>query len=144
MRTVIQRVTRASVTVDGKMVASVGPGLLILVGVAVEDDERVADALAVKSARLRIFENDAGKLDRSVIDIGGAALVVSQFTLTADLARGNRPSFSGAAEPERARTLFERFCTTLASEGIPVATGVFGARMSVELVNDGPVTLLLG
>ena len=144
MRAVIQRVSQASVTVDGERVAEVGPGLLILVGVAAEDDERDADALAIKSARLRIFDDDDGRLGRSIIDTGGEALVVSQFTLIADVARGNRPSFSGAAAHERAREIVQRFCATLASQGVPVAAGVFGARMSVELVNDGPVTLVVG
>jgi D-tyrosyl-tRNA(Tyr) deacylase len=144
VRACIQRVSQASVTVDGATVASVGRGLLILVGVAAGDDERDADALAIKSARLRIFEDDDRRLDRSIVDIGGEALVVSQFTLVADVARGNRPSFSGAAPHERARAIFERFCATLASQGVPVATGVFGARMSVELVNDGPVTFVVG
>ncbi len=144
MRVVIQRVSRASVTVEGATVASVGRGLLILVGVAAEDDERDADALAIKSARLRIFEDDDRGFERSIIDIRGEALVVSQFTLVADVTRGQRPSFSGAATHEDARAIFERFCATLASQGVPVATGVFGARMSVELVNDGPVTLVVG
>jgi D-tyrosyl-tRNA(Tyr) deacylase len=144
VRVVIQRVSRASVTVDGERVAEVGRGLLILVGVAAEDDEGDADALAIKSGRLRIFEDDDRRFDRSIIDIGGEALVVSQFTLIADVTRGNRPSFSGAAGHERARAIFERFCATLASQGVPVSTGVFGARMSVELVNEGPVTLVVG
>ena len=130
--------------VGGEKIAAVGHGLLILVGVAAEDDAHDADALAIKTARLRIFENDGGRFDLSIVDVGGAALVVSQFTLIADATRGNRPSFSGAALHERARELFERFCVTLAAQGVPVATGVFGARMSVELVNDGPVTIVLG
>lgn len=144
MRAVIQRVGRATVVVGGETTAAVGPGLLILVGVAKADDVPDADALAIRVARLRIFENDEGRFDRSIVDTGGEALVVSQFTLIADATRGNRPSFAGAAAPEHAETLYERFCATLAAQGVPVATGVFGARMSVELVNDGPVTIVLG
>lgn len=144
MRVVIQRVSRASVTVGGERIAAIGSGLVILVGIAADDDAGDADALASKSARLRIFENDDGRFDHSIVDTGGEALVVSQFTLIADASRGNRPSFSGAATHEHARTLFERFCEVLASEGVPVATGVFGARMAVDLVNDGPVTIVLG
>lgn len=144
MRVVIQRIRRATVVVGGESIAAVGPGLLILVGVATADDVQEADALATRIARLRIFENDHGRFDRSIVDTGGEALVVSQFTLIADATRGNRPSFAGAATHEHAETLYERFCATLAAQGVPVATGVFGARMSVELVNDGPVTIVLG
>ena len=139
MRTVVQRVTRASVTPGG----AIGPGLAILLGVAEGDDEEAVVRLAEKIARLRIFENDEGKFDRSLLDVGGAALVVSQFTLIADTAKGNRPSFSGAARPEVAEPTYERFVATLRELGIEVATGVFGARMQVELVNDGPVTIVL-
>jgi len=136
---VVQRVTRASVTPGG----TIGPGLAILLGIADGDDEAAVVRLAEKIARLRIFENDDGKFDRSLLDVGGAALVVSQFTLLADTAKGNRPSFSRAARPEIAEPLYERFCVALRALGIDVATGVFGARMAVELVNDGPVTIVL-
>ena len=115
----------------------------MLLGVAREDGEAEAAALAGKVARLRIFANEDGRFDRSLLDTGGAALVVSQFTLLADTAKGNRPSFTGAAEPERAERVYERFAAALGELGVPVATGVFGARMQVELVNDGPVTILL-
>jgi len=144
VRLVIQRVSRASVAVGEETVAAVGPGLLILAGVAAHDEASDADALAIKVARLRVFENDDGRFDRSIIDVRGEALVVSQFTLLADATRGNRPSFSDAARPERARPIIDAFCATLAAQGVPVTTGVFGARMRVELVNDGPVTIVLG
>lgn len=139
MRAVVQRVARASSTPGG----AIGPGLCILLGIADGDDEAAAERLAGKIARLRIFENDEGKFDRSLLDTGGAALVVSQFTLLADTGKGNRPSFSGAARPEAAERLYERFAQALRDLGVAVETGVFGARMAVELVNDGPVTLLL-
>ena len=139
MRAVLQRVTRASVTPGG----SIGPGLCILLGVAEGDEATDAARLAEKVAKLRIFENEGRRFDRSLLDTGGAALVVSQFTLIAETAKGNRPSFSGAAPPEAAEVLYERFCATLRELGVPVETGVFGARMSVELVNDGPVTIVL-
>ena len=139
MRAVVQRVTRASSTPGG----AIGPGLCILLGVAEGDEEASALRLAIKVARLRIFENDAGKFDRSLLDAGREALVVSQFTLIADTAKGNRPSFSGAARPEVAEPLYERFVEALRELGVTVATGVFGARMSIELVNDGPVTIVL-
>ena len=129
--------------VEGEVVGEIGPGLCVLLGVGREDDEAAAERLAGRVARLRIFENDEGKFDRSVLDASGAALVVSQFTLIADTAKGNRPSFSQAAPPELAEPLYERFCAALREVGVPVATGVFGARMRVELVNDGPVTILL-
>ena len=115
----------------------------MLLGVAREDDEAAADRLAARVARLRIFENAEGRFDRSLLDVGGDALVVSQFTLLANTVKGNRPSFSGAAPPERAEPLYERFCQALAAEGVTVARGVFGARLLVELVNDGPVTIVL-
>ena len=140
MRAVVQRVTRARVTPGGE----IGAGLCILLGVARGDSAADAERLAGKIARLRIFQNDEGKFDRSLLDTGGAALVVSQFTLLADTAKGNRPGFSEAARPEVAKPLVERFCAALSGHGISVATGVFGARMSVELVNDGPVTIVLG
>jgi D-tyrosyl-tRNA(Tyr) deacylase len=136
---VIQRVARASSTPGG----AIGPGLCVLLGVAAGDDEAEAVRLAEKTARLRIFENDEGKFDRSLLDTGGQALVVSQFTLLADLAKGNRPSFSGAAPPGVAEPLYERFVQTLRELGVHVETGVFGARMAVELVNDGPVTIVI-
>jgi D-tyrosyl-tRNA(Tyr) deacylase len=139
LRAVIQRVSRAQVTPGG----SIGPGLCILLGVAEEDGETEADRLAAKVARLRIFENDEGKFDRSLLDVGGEALVVSQFTLIADTGKGNRPSFAGAARPEKAEPLYGRFCAAVEAEGVRVARGTFGARMEVELVNDGPVTIVI-
>ncbi len=144
MRAVVQRVTRASVTVDREVVGAIADGLLVLLGIAVNDTAEDADRLAGKVARLRILESDDGKFDLSVLDAGGEILVVSQFTLLADTAKGNRPGFSEAARPEVAKPLVERFCAALSGHGISVATGVFGARMSVELVNDGPVTIVLG
>jgi D-aminoacyl-tRNA deacylase len=142
VRAVLQRVSRAAVRVDGRVVGEVGPGLLVLLGVAAGDDDAVADRLAGKVARLRIFERD-GRFDASLLDTGGGALVVSQFTLLADTRKGNRPSFSGAAPPGDAEPLYERFCAVLRTLGVPVETGAFGARMEVELVNDGPVTIVL-
>jgi D-aminoacyl-tRNA deacylase len=139
VRAVVQRVSRASSTPGG----SIGAGLCILLGVAEGDDEDAAVRLADKVARLRIFENAEGKFDRSLLDTGGQALVVSQFTLLADTAKGNRPSFSGAAPPEEAQRLYERFAQELRALGVHVETGVFAARMAVELVNDGPATILL-
>lgn len=143
MRAVVQRVRAASVLVDGQLVAAVGKGLCVLLGVAAEDREEEARTLARRVARLRVFENEAGKLDLSVLDTGGSVLCVSQFTLIADTSRGNRPSFSAAAGAEVAEPLYEGFCAALRAEGAPVATGVFGARMLVEIENDGPVTILL-
>ena len=140
MRAVVQRVTQARVTPGGE----IGAGLCILLGVARGDMVVDADRLAGKIARLRIFQNDEGKFDRSLLDTGGAALVVSQFTLLADTAKGNRPSFTDAAPPEVAEPLYELFCAGLRELGAEVATGVFGARMSVEVVGDGPVTIILG
>ena len=139
----MQRVSSARVTVDAEVVGGIGAGLCILLGVAATDDDAVAERLAGKVARLRIFENEEGRFDRSLIDAAGAALVVSQFTLIADTAKGNRPSFAEAARPESAGPLYETFCGALEAHGVPVAKGVFGARMAVELVNDGPVTILL-
>ena len=144
MRIVVQRVTRSSVTVDGEVFGAISQGLLVLLGIATEDNPEELDMLAVKVAHLRIFEASDGKFDRSVLDVGGEILVVSQFTLLADTAKGNRPGFSDAARPEVAKPLVERFCAALSGHGISVATGAFGARMSVELVNDGPVTIVLG
>jgi D-tyrosyl-tRNA(Tyr) deacylase len=145
MRAVVQRVSSASVRVGGETVGACGRGLLVLLGVGHEDTAETAVRLAAKIARLRIFENDDGRFDRSLLDIGGEALVVSQFTLLADSRRqkGTRPDFSKAAGPEVAGPLYERFCEALREAGVPVETGVFGARMQVELVNDGPVTIVL-
>ncbi|HEY5296012.1 MAG TPA: D-aminoacyl-tRNA deacylase [Gaiellaceae bacterium] len=139
MKAVVQRVLHASVTPGG----AIGPGLCILLGIAVGDEQPTADRLAGQVAKLRIFENEEGKFDRSLLETGGAALVVSQFTLLADTAKGNRPSFTAAARPELAEPLYERFCAALRALGIHVETGVFGARMEVTLVNDGPVTVIL-
>ena len=139
MRVVVQRVTRARVTPGG----AVGAGLGLLVGVSAAADEAVAVEAAGKVARLRIFPDDAGRFDRSLLDTGGAALVVSQFTLLADTRKGNRPSFTAAARPELAAPLVDRFAAALRELGVPVETGVFGARMAVVLVNDGPVTIVL-
>jgi D-tyrosyl-tRNA(Tyr) deacylase len=142
MRAVLQRVSRAGVRVDGAVVGEIGAGLLVLLGVADGDEPTAADRLAGKVARLRIFERD-GRFDASLLDEGASALVVSQFTLLADTSKGNRPSFAEAARPESAEPLYERFCTALRTLGVPVETGRFGARMEVELVNDGPVTIVL-
>lgn len=141
MRALLQRVTRASVTVDGQTTGQTGPGLLVLVCAMQGDTEAQADHLAAKIAKLRIFTDEAGKMNRSVRDIGGSALVVSQFTLAADTSRGNRPGFSTAAPPEDGKRLYEYFAAQLAAQGVPVETGRFGADMKVELLNDGPVTI---
>jgi D-aminoacyl-tRNA deacylase len=143
MRAVVQRVSRAAVRVEGRVAGEIGAGLLVLLGVAAGDVEGDAARLAEKIARLRIFENADGRFDRSVLDTGGAALVVSQFTLIADTAKGNRPSFAAAAAPDEAERLYEQLCTALRDLGLAVEQGVFGARMDVELVNDGPVTIVL-
>jgi D-tyrosyl-tRNA(Tyr) deacylase len=143
LRAVVQRVLRARVVVRGETVGASGPGLCVLLGVAAGDEVSDAARLAENVARLRIFENDAGKFDLSLLDVGGEALVVSQFTLIADTSKGNRPSFSDAAPPERAEPLYDAFCRALSELGLRVETGVFGARMQLELVNDGPVTLVL-
>jgi D-aminoacyl-tRNA deacylase len=145
VRVVVQRVRHASVGVDGDVVAEIGPGVVVLLGVAGGDTTAETDRLASKIARLRIFENDEGRFDRSLLDVAGEALVVSQFTLLADSRRqkGTRPDFSRAARAEVAEPLYERFCEALRDLGVPVQTGVFGARMEVSLVNDGPVTLVL-
>jgi D-aminoacyl-tRNA deacylase len=140
---VVQRVSAARVTVGDEVVGDIGPGLAVLLGVARGDTEAEAERLAVKVARLRIFEDEQGKFDRSILDVGGEALVVSQFTLIADTRKGNRPSFTEAAPPEEAEALYERFCGALRALGVAVDTGDFGARMRVALVNDGPVTITL-
>jgi D-aminoacyl-tRNA deacylase len=143
MRAVVQRVSSASVRVDGETVGTCGHGLLVLVGVARGDTPATAERLAAKIARLRIFPDEAGRFDRSLLDTGGDALVVSQFTLLADTRKGNRPGFGDAAPPEQAAPLVDAFCATLRRLGVPVQTGEFGARMEVELVNDGPVTIAI-
>ena len=143
MRAVVQRVSSARVVVEGEVVGEVGHGLCVLLGVAREDGEEDAVRLAGRVARLRIFENDEGRFDRSLLDVGGEALVVSQFTLIADTEKGNRPSFGTAAPPEQAEPLYEAFCAALRELGVSSATGRFGARMAVELTNDGPVTIVL-
>ena len=144
MRGVIQRVNAAEVMIDGRTVGRIGPGLLVLVGVEEGDTLADADWVAEKTARMRIFADEAGKMNRSVVDIDGGLLVVSQFTLHAATQKGNRPSFLRAARPEEAVPLYERFLAALEREaGRPVARGVFAAAMEVSLVNDGPVTILL-
>ncbi|MFQ5667247.1 MAG: D-aminoacyl-tRNA deacylase [Candidatus Binatia bacterium] len=143
MRAVIQRVSTARVIVGSQLVSAVGPGLLVLLGIAVEDGEEQADWLLDKLLDLRIFENEHGKFDKSLLDVRGDLLVVSQFTLLADMRRGRRPSFAGAAPPERAGPLYEHFVARARARGITVGTGKFGARMSVALTNDGPVTIVL-
>lgn len=143
MRAVVQRVTDAQVRVDGRVVGAIGRGLVILLGIAETDTPATADAFATKIATLRIFPNEAGKFDRSLLDVGGEALVVSQFTLFADTRRGRRPSFLGAGPPQVAAPLVERFAERLRASGVRTATGIFGAMMQVALVNDGPVTIVL-
>lgn len=143
MRIVLQRVTGASVSVEGQRIAEIGKGLMLLVGAGHSDGEEQARFLAEKCAFLRIFEDEQGKMNLSVRDVGGAALVVSQFTLYADARKGRRPSFTDAAAPDVARPLIDRFTELLAAQGVPVQTGRFGAEMQVEIHNDGPVTILL-
>jgi len=144
MRALIQRVERAEVRSSGESVASIGVGVVVLLGVGHGDDEATADALARRIVELRIFRDEAGKTNRSIVDVAGGALVVSQFTLYADTSRGRRPGFTDAAPPDVAERLYERVATRLAEAGVePVGTGVFGAEMAVELVNDGPFTLWL-
>lgn len=144
MKAVIQRAARAAVTADGRPVGAIGPGLMVLLGVVKGDGEAEAELLARKTAALRIFTDDNGKMNRSVLDMEGGALVVSNFTLCADTRKGNRPSFDRALEPERAKALYERFAEGLRQAGVsPVATGAFGADMAVKLLNDGPVTIIL-
>ncbi len=143
MRALIQRVSRASVQVDGEEAARIGQGYLVLLGVANEDGEAEAAWLARKIAGLRLFEDDAGKMNLGLTDVGGAVLAVSQFTLYGDARKGRRPSFTQAAPPAQAQALYDSFCKLLAGEGVPVKKGVFQAHMEVSLVNDGPVTLWL-
>lgn len=143
MRLVVQRVKQASVTVDGMCISSIGPGVLIFIGVSHSDTPFDALHLARKTAKLRIFQDAAGKMNRSVEDLEGEVLVVSQFTLCGDCTKGNRPSFISAARPEQGEALFNEYVQTLQERGLPVQTGKFGADMQVDLLNDGPVTLLL-
>lgn len=144
MRILIQRVTSANVVVDNATTGAIGPGLLLLVGITHSDTEAAEDRMADKIVKLRIFSDDAGLMNRSVVDVGGEVLAVSQFTLYADARKGNRPSYTDAARPEQASPAFDRFVGKLAARlGKPVATGVFGADMKVSLVNDGPVTIWL-
>lgn len=143
MRAVVQRVSRAAVRVEGAVTGEVARGLLVLLGVGRDDGEDDARWMADKLAHLRVFEDAEGKMNRSVADVGGGLVVVSQFTLFGDARKGNRPGFTDAAPPEVANPLYERTCALLREEGLPVGTGVFRAHMDVELVNDGPVTILL-
>lgn len=143
MRALVQRITEARVTVGGRLAGQSGPGLLVLICAMQGDGDAQAAQMAARIARLRIFRDEAGKMNRSVQDIGGSALVVSQFTLAADTSRGNRPGFSAAAAPDEGRRLYELFAERLRAEGVPVETGEFGADMDVALVNQGPVTIWL-
>jgi D-tyrosyl-tRNA(Tyr) deacylase len=141
MRALIQRISHATVSVDGQVIGRSGPGLLILICALQGDSEAQADKLAVKISKLRIFKDDTGKMNRSVLDTDGSALVISQFTLAADTSSGNRPGFSEAAAPRAADQLYQYFTKCLSNTGVPVQTGEFGADMKVELLNDGPVTI---
>ena len=143
MRAVIQRVSEASVAVNGHVTGAIQKGLLVLLGVGHADTEATAQAMAAKVARLRIFPDAEGKMNLSVEDVQGGVLVVSQFTLLADTRKGNRPSFTDAAPPEKGQALYEAFCAAMAAENVPVEKGVFGAHMNVRLANDGPVTIVL-
>ena len=143
MRALVQRVSEASVSIDGETVGSIGTGLLVLLGVGAGDGEQQASKLADKVSRLRLFDDDQGRMNRSLLDLGAGALCVSQFTLYGDTRRGLRPSFTGAAEPATAERLYGFFCRQLEQRGVAVETGRFGARMSVALTNEGPVTLLV-
>ena len=143
MRAVVQRASRGRVVVDGAVSGEIGKGFVVLLGVARDDGEQDARLLADKVAGLRVFEDTLGKMNLAVGEVGGGVLVVSQFTLLGDARKGNRPSFTDAAPPEAANALYERFCALLREKGLTVATGVFRAHMDVELVNDGPVTILL-
>ena len=142
MKVVIQRVLRASVTADGAPAGKCGRGLLLLVGVVRGDADADAEILAAKIAKMRIFTDEAGKMNRSLLDNGGSVLAVSNFTLAADISHGNRPSFTDAEKPDDADRLYEYFCTQLRAEGVPVETGVFGAEMRIDMTADGPVTIL--
>lgn len=141
MRCLIQRASEASVSVDGQVIGQIGPGLVILVCAMQDDTESDAKALAAKVSKLRIFRDDQDRMNRSVLDTGGSALVISQFTLAADTSRGNRPGFSAAARPEQGEALYQAFSNFLSELGVPVETGRFGADMKVHLINDGPVTI---
>jgi len=143
MRAVVQRVSRAHVTLEGRVAGEIAAGLMILLGVGRNDTSAVAASMAEKIANLRIFEDDQGKMNRSLLDVRGSALVISQFTVYGDARGQRRPSFITAAPPEQAKKLYEDFCEALRQLGVTVATGVFGEMMSVELVNEGPVTILL-
>ena len=143
MRALIQRVSEAAVSVDGEVLGRIGRGLVVLLGVGQGDGEEQAARLAAKVTALRVFEDEGGRMNRSLRDTGGAALCVSQFTLYGDTRRGLRPSFTAAADPEAAERLYEEFCARVRDQGVPVKTGRFGARMAVSLTNDGPVTLLV-
>jgi D-tyrosyl-tRNA(Tyr) deacylase len=143
MRAVLQRVSGAKVTVEGRVTGEIGPGLMILLGVGRNDTSAVVTRMAERCVNLRIFEDDVGKMNRSLLDVKGSALAVSQFTLYGDARGQRRPSFIAAAPPELAKTLYDEFCEELRKLGVPVATGIFQTRMSVELVNEGPVTILL-
>lgn len=143
MRALLQRTSGASVSVDGTTIGRIGPGLVVLLGVAPADDDATAEAMARRIGQLRIFRDDAGRTNRSLLDTGGAALVISQFTLYADTSRGRRPGFGGAAAPDVAERVYEAFVAALGGLGVEVATGRFGAEMAVELVNDGPFTVWL-
>jgi len=143
MRAVVQRVSRASVTVEGRVAGEIAAGLMILIGVGREDTSAIAASMAERVANLRIFEDDQGKMNRSLLDVQGAVLVVSQFTLFGDARGQRRPSFISAAPPEKAKALYEEFTVAMQALGITVATGIFQTMMSVELVNEGPVTILL-
>jgi D-aminoacyl-tRNA deacylase len=143
MRAVVQRVSSASVTIEGRVTGKIGAGLMILLGVGREDTSTISASMAEKVANLRIFEDDQGKMNRSLLDVQGAALVVSQFTLYGDARGQRRPSFISAAPPEKAKALYEEFTVAMQALGVTVATGIFQTMMSVELVNEGPVTILL-
>ncbi len=143
MRAVVQRVSQAQVSVDGQIIAEIGRGVLVLLGVARDDDEEAAEYLAGKVVGLRIFEDESGRMNFSLRDVAGEALVVPNFTLYGDCAKGRRPSFTRAAGPEHAKALFEKFCNLLQGRKVPTTRGVFGAHMEVGLVNDGPVTLII-
>jgi D-tyrosyl-tRNA(Tyr) deacylase len=143
MRALVQRVQSAAVHVEGQLIGAIEQGLLVFLGVTRTDEHQDLEYLVGKVARLRIFPDEAGKMNRSIADVGGSILVVSQFTLYGDTRRGNRPGFDQAARPELANSLYEQFCAALRSQGIPVATGQFAADMQVSLVNDGPVTLMI-